>query len=276
MRMTFHDVDGVPTRCIVAGDERAPPLLLVHGVSLTADIWLRNVDELGRDFFVVAVDMLGHGFTRPPGGRGVSIPEKVAHLLRLADTLGFDRFALGGSSYGALVSANLYLSARDRISKLIINGSGSCFNTQEQLAGFVSRIGETYRPNLTTSSPAMWRERLEGTFHDPGSIPGELGVILSLCYAQPWAAACWEETIRVLGTPDELRPFRILDRLEEIAVETLVVWGREDRGGILESAVQAVGRMPSARLVTFERCGHLPMTEHPALYNDTIRTFLQS
>jgi 2-hydroxy-6-oxonona-2,4-dienedioate hydrolase len=272
----FVDVNGAATRCLLAGDRSAPPLLLIHGVSLTSEIWVRNIDALGRDFRVIAVDMLGHGFSKPRDGKPVGIPAKLEHLEALLDVLGVDRLSLSGSSYGALIAANLFLRRKKKIDRLIINGSGSAFNTEEQLTAFMNRIHAGYRPTLGESSPEMWRERLKGTVLDPNSIACELLAVLPLCYAQPWAVPCWDETVETMRTPDKFRPFRILDRLDKLDVPTLVVWGRDDKGGIYESAVAAVARMPSAQLVAFERCGHLPMLEHPERYNQLARDFLLS
>jgi pimeloyl-ACP methyl ester carboxylesterase len=36
----------------------------------------------------------------------------------------------------------------------------------------------------------------------------------------------------------------------------------------------ALPRMPDAREVTFDRCGHLPFIEHPDLFNATVIEFL--
>lgn len=275
MLTQFVEVEGVQTRCITSEDRTKPPLLLVHGLTLTSEIWLRNIDELGRERFVVATDLLGHGFTRPRrGSEAVGIEEKIRHLVKLADVLELERFALSGSSYGALIAANLFLANKDRVEKLIINGSGSCFNTEPQLLEFIDRLYKTYRPVLTRSSPAMWRKLLAGTFFEPQQIPVEFDAILPLCYAQPWISNCWEHTIQTMLDPNAFRPFRILERLEEIDVDTLVVWGKNDRGGVLESAQDAVARMPRARLVVFDECGHLPMVEQPRAYNEALCGFL--
>jgi len=276
MLMTFVDVDGVSTRCLVAGGEDAPPVLLIHGLSLTADIWSRHIDHLAKRFRVVAPDMLGHGFTRPADGARVDIPGKLAHLLRLADVFGLKRFAVSGSSYGGLIGANLYLGHPERVTKLVINGSGSCFNSEAQLADFLGRIYANYKPTLTRSTPQMWRERLANTVLDLASVPPELPTLLSLCYAQPWAEGCWQQTIETMRDTAAFRPYRILERLEAITAETLVVWGRDDKGGVYESAVAAVARMPKARLVAFDKCGHLPMMEQPEAYNRAIDDFLGS
>ena len=175
-----------------------------------------------------------------------------------------------------LVAANLALRCSSRIDRLVINGSGSAFNTEDQLARFVDRIRESYRPTLAESSPEAWRKRLEGTVFDVRAVPCELLAVLPLCYAQPWAVDCWDETVDAMQTPARFRPFRILDRLEALDLPTLVVWGRDDQGGIYESAAAAVARMPRAQLAVFERCAHLPMLEHPTRYNALVRDFLLS
>ncbi len=270
------NVGGAETRCLMAGDPSAPALVLVHGLSLTSEIWVRSIDELARDRFVVAVDLLGHGFTRPAGGKPAGIDAKITHLGALLDTLKLEHVALCGSSFGALIAANLFLRNPDRIEKLIVNGSGSAFNTEAQLTAFTDRIYANYRPALTESSPEMWKARLNGTVLDVNTLPCELLTMLPLCYAQPWAAACWEEAVSTMRQPERFRPFRILDRLEQIDIPTLVVWGRDDKGGIYESAVAAVKRIPRAKMVVFEQCAHLPMVEHPEKFVAAVREFLAS
>ena len=270
----FVEAGGVATRCLMAGREDAPALLLLHGLSLTSEIWMRNIDELARDFRVVAVDLLGHGFTRPRDGKPAGFDAKVAHLKALCDALGMQRAAVSGSSYGGLIAANLFLRHPSLVGRLVINGSGSAFNDEQQLGAFMERIYANYRPTLAESTPQMWRERLQGTVLDAASVPCELLAVLPLCYAQPWAVRCWDETVSTMRDPARFRPFRILDRLESLDVPTLVVWGRDDRGGIYESAQAAVARMPRAGLVAFERCGHLPMLEQPEKYNALLRRFL--
>ena len=43
----FYDVEGIATRCLEAGDQGAPPLLLLHGHDLIAEIWLANDGNVG-------------------------------------------------------------------------------------------------------------------------------------------------------------------------------------------------------------------------------------
>lgn len=274
MRMQTIDVAGTPTRCVVAGEPSAPTVFLLHGLALTGDVWMRNVDALARTNRVIAPDMLGHGFTKPSSDAPVDIPAKVQHLRALADALGIDRLSLCGSSYGALIASLFFFENKQRVEKLVINGSGSCFNTEEQLVSQVAKLHALYEPTLTRSTPEMWRDRIGSNFFDKSKVPPELLPIAALCYAQPWAAPRWAETMMIMGDADRFRPFRILERLEQLTPPTLVVWGRDDKGGSLESATAAVKRMPNARLVTFDACGHYPMIEHPAEYNKLVAEFL--
>src|SRR4051794_13157394 len=102
MYTRFVDVDGAATRCMVAGAPDAPALLLIHGLTLTSEIWVRNIDALSRDFFVVAVDVLGHGFTRPRDGAPVGFAQKLEHLERFVELMKLQRLSVSGSSYGGL------------------------------------------------------------------------------------------------------------------------------------------------------------------------------
>ncbi|MBV8653265.1 MAG: alpha/beta hydrolase, partial [Alphaproteobacteria bacterium] len=175
---------------------------------------------------------------------------------------------------GALIAVLVYFRMRERIDKLIINGSGSAFNSEAELAPYMERTFKNVYPNLANSTREMWRQALSKPVFDPKTIPEELLYIAMNYFAQPWLPAAWEQSMRDLMDIEVGRPYRILHRLEEIEVETMVVWGRQDPGAVYQSAVDAVKRMPNARLETIENCGHMIMFEQPDEYNKIVRRFL--
>ena len=61
MKIKFANVGGINTRYMCEGD--GPTLVLIHGIGHSADVFYRNVDTLARDYFVIAPDLPGHGFT---------------------------------------------------------------------------------------------------------------------------------------------------------------------------------------------------------------------
>ena len=275
MQASFIDVDGVPTRCLYAGDENAYPILLIHGHDLIAEVWLKNIDELAKNFFVVAPDSLGSGFTGPVDLSGrPAIPQRVEHLKKLVEKLGWKRFCSCGTSYGALVGTLLYFEMPDAIDKLVINGSASAFNSNEALIATLQNTYAYAKDKIAEGGIEFWRARVARATYDPAKIPEPLLHMLTTAYAQPWLPTAWDESLRSFMDLETSGPYRILDKLERIEVETLVVWGLNDKGALLEHAEEAVKLMPNARLVTFDECAHMMMCEHPERFNETIREFL--
>jgi len=276
MQVKFVDVEGVHTRCLVAGSPSAYPIVMLHGYGGTADVWLRNIDVLGDEFYVVAVDMLGSGFTRPPGPfSGPPQAATVAHLCRLADVLGFGQFCAMGSSYGSLIAALTYFARPQQVNKLVLNGSATCFNSDEQLVVALTKVLENFAPVMDNPTTEACREAAIKQVYDPASVPEEMMPVMATAYAQPWSKQSWETGLRGLLDVGAFRDQQVRDRLEQLDVDTLVVWGRQDPGARYESAVEGVRRMPRGRLETFEQCGHKPMYEHAARYNDLMRDFLR-
>ena len=215
-------------------------------------------------------------FTHPLDFKGgPPHPKTVQHLCRLADLLGLEKFCPVGCSCGSLISALLYFEMPDRVNKLILNGSGSCFNTEEQLKVALQRAYDFCMPAVTNPTLDACRTMMTFTVHDPASVPEVMLWMLFNSYAQPWMAEAWEAAILGMMKMEEARPYRIFDRLEALDVDTLVPQGREDPSGLYDSAVAAVARMPRARMVTFEKCGHLPNLEHTDAYNRLVREFLK-
>ena len=275
MQARFIDVDGVPTRCLYAGNENAYPILLIHGHDLIAEVWLKKIDELAKDFFVVAPDSLGSGFTGPVDLSGrPAIPQRVEHLKKLVEKLGWKRFCSCGTSYGALLGTLLYFEMPDAIDKLVINGSASAFNSNEALIATLQNTYAYAKDKIAEGGIEFWRARVAKATYDPAKIPEPLLHMLTTAYAQPWLPTAWDESLRSFMDLEASGPYRILDKLERIAVETLVVWGLNDKSALLEHAEEAVRLMPDARLVTFDECGHMMMCEHPERFNETIREFL--
>lgn len=274
MRVRFAEIDKVPTRYYCEGS--GYPVLLVHGAGLSADSWLRNIDALARDFMVVAPDTLGHGFTGSGAySSGPPHPHIVNHLVALIDTLGIDRFTVVGSSFGALMASLVYFKAPDRVDKLVIVSSGSSFNSEDEVR---ERQPNAYKNGLSAfSNPTLeaCRKRLENIFYDPGKVPDQLVFMQMTMYAMPGAMESYERRFKGMMDIEATRPHRIVDRVEQIKVPTLLLWGRQDPRGILARAKEAVKRLPNGRLVIFDRCGHHPHMEYPQEFNQLVRQFIK-
>ncbi len=272
MRAKFVDVDGVRTRFLYEGSGRA--VVLLHGFGVGADTWIRNVDALAKDFFIVAPDMLGQGFTAAIDlGGGPPHAKILRHLVRLLDTLEMQSLSVVGSSFGALIAGLLYFEMPERIDRLVLVSTGSVFNTDEQVPEMVEGAYRNALSAIRDPTLDRCRKRMANILYDPTTVPEEILLSQLTSYALPGVSDFWEAAVRGM-LHEDASSYRIIDRLEEFAVPVLVVWGRHDPRGILESALAALPRLPHGRLVTFEDCGHLPYIERPGDFNEVVRDFL--
>jgi len=274
VQIKYVNAAGINTRCLVAGSPGACPILMLHGYGGTADIWVRNIDALGSDFYVVAVDMLNCGFTDIVDIDGPPTRQTVDHLVALVDALGFKEFCAMGTSYGSLIGALLYFAMPSRVTKLVLNGSGSCFNDDEALIATFKRMLTNFGPLMESPSTEAVRGTLVKQVYDPKNVPEDIVLVMASAYARPGMNKAWIRGAHGLMDLGRSKPCSVRDRLHELNVETLVVWGREDPGAVYAQAQAAVPRMPKARLSTFEQCGHKPMLEWTDKYNQLCRTFL--
>ena len=277
MRAKFIDVGGANTRYLCAGESDEKALLLIHGGGLAADTWLRNIDALGKVFSVYAPDSLGHGFTDTIDlGTDLPQPHTTAHLISFMDTIGVEKFSVCGSSYGALIAGLVYFAVPDRVEKLILTGSGSVFDSDDDYRASLRRVYENVANTIRNPTLGDCRSRMNGIVYDPASVPDELLLMQVTQYAQPEIVEFYLTGCR--NRIDAKGPigYRILDKLEEIEAPTLVVTGRQDQGVDWRNTKAEAERIANTKCVLIDRCGHLPYVEHADEFNALIADFLRS
>ena len=273
MRASFVDVDGIRTRYLHAGD--GPPLLLIHGLGISADCWFYNIDALARHFSVFALDMLGHGFTgfHDLEGRAAQ-PVIMEHVAAFTDKLGLDTYAACGSSYGAGVSALLYLHRPERMKKLVLVGSGSTFRPPEAQEEGFSRSYANATSALRDPTFENCRNRLANVCYDASSVTDAVIIGQITSYAQDYILPAYEQIARANMDIELTAPHRLVGRLEKIDLPTLIIVGREDPRSSVDFHIAGHKRMPNAELVIYEKCGHMPMMEHIEPFNKDVCEFL--
>ena len=125
MSGTRVEIDG-PVGTIVAGDSGpagsdALPVVLVHGINMSADVWDDLVELLAPDRRVVTLDLRGHGesvMSGPYDAEGYA-----GDVLASMDALGIDRAHLVGTSFGGPVVVTIAANAPDRVASITAIGS---------------------------------------------------------------------------------------------------------------------------------------------------------
>ena len=106
----FVPADGYHWHVQRMGPADAPVALLLHGTGAATHSWRDMLPLLARQYNVIAIDLPGHGFTRPQrlGGR-VTLPGMAASIAALLDALAVKPDLIVGHSAGVAIAAQLML-----------------------------------------------------------------------------------------------------------------------------------------------------------------------
>jgi 2-hydroxy-6-oxonona-2,4-dienedioate hydrolase len=275
MRIKIAQIHDARTRYYEAGEGQ--PVMLVHGVGMSADTWLSSIPLLGRDFHVCAPDILDNGFTEAgPYKGGPPQPYMVDHLLALADSLKWDRFSLVGSSLGSLLSTLLYLRAPQRVDKLVLVGPGAVLQDPADLAHVFDAAAKNGRSAIENPTYDACKARMGRAVFDASCVPDTLLTMQMLLYALPEAMEKFDRRMEGLKSEESLRDYTIYNRLGSVKVPTLVLMGREDPRGDYAKAQAGARLIPKSEIVTYEQCGHWPQVEHPERFCRDVSAFLKS
>ncbi len=227
MRASLSDVDGTRIRFLHEGN--GYPLLLLQGVGLSADIFIRNIDALSRHYRVIAPDFPGHGFSDAVDFQNTPPPIAIAQCLtRLADRLQLPQYSVAGSSFGGLIGSLMWFNRPEQVERLIIVGSGSVFHPADEQQRTLHAVMENGVSAMGNPTLETCRTRMQRLCYSASSVAEEILPLQLTSYALPDRLTSYRTTINgMLDTVDSFEA-RFIDRLEALAVETLVIVGRED------------------------------------------------
>lgn len=241
------------------------PLLLIHGTGGTRNHWRPVVDALAARRELLLVDLPGHGESPSPTAGTPHNPIGYARVLAaMLDELGIERAHCAGNSVGGWTS--LELAKLGRASSVVAIGPAGLWPKRDPWRCVFQlwsqhKMGRLFAPltphllrGATTRSLL-----LRGTMARPRRMPPEAAIELAEDFA---------------NTPDfdahlaSTRRERFRDG-QAIEVPVTVAWGEKER--LLPPKARCRDELPAhARVVTLPGCGHLPMSDDPALVVATI------
>ncbi|SOB91970.1 pimeloyl-ACP methyl ester carboxylesterase [Ureibacillus xyleni] len=107
------------THVIVCGPVSAPPLVLIHGMTVSSTMWFANAPTWSKHFRIYAIDIVGD-FGKSECTKSISTSEDINTWLdELLDSLGLDKVFLAGHSMGGWMSLQYCLNS-NRVKKLVL------------------------------------------------------------------------------------------------------------------------------------------------------------
>jgi pimeloyl-ACP methyl ester carboxylesterase len=245
-----------------------PPMLLLHGIGHRWQAWTPLLDDLSRDFEVVAVDLPGFGKS-PPLPSGVSLAGGVDGLARFMDALGWDRAHLVGNSLGGWMA--LELGLRDRALSICGLAPAGLWDDPAPIERRLRLLFTLWVGGARRAGPAVNLLRfravrtvaLYGLFGKPWRIPGDIAI----GDTRALATSAFDETFEA-GAGLRFSGGQALD------VPVTVAWCSRDP--LFSPERCSVAELcADARVEMLHGCGHVPMWDDSPLVLDTIRSTVE-
>jgi pimeloyl-ACP methyl ester carboxylesterase len=246
-------IRGVGLRLRRAG--HGPTVLFLHGAG-GAPQWLPFFDALAERYEVWVPEHPGFGGSDdPPWIR--SIADLALFYLDLVEEAGLDRLHLIGNSLGGWLAAEMLIRDRSRFRSLV------------QLAPAGIRV-----KGVPCGDNFIWgaEEAVRNLYHDQAFADRVLSLIPDAAEVDVMLQNRF--TVAKLGWQPRWFDPDLEKWLHRVKLPALVVWGDDDK--IMPPAYAALWqeRLPQARLVMVEGCGHLPHVERAALVAREVCAFL--
>lgn len=118
--MPFTHIRGMKFHYQQAGS--GPDIVLIHGITGDLSIWLlcKALQTLSQTHRVTAFDLRGHGYSDAPP-TGYTSADHAADLLALLDTLGIDKTAIVGHSFGGVIAAHAAAFMPGRVTSVVFS-----------------------------------------------------------------------------------------------------------------------------------------------------------
>jgi len=249
-----------------------PPLLFIHGLGGRWQNWLLNIPAFMGAFRVLAPDLPGFGGSEMPTGR-ISIQGLARVIDALCGRVGVESPVVVGNSMGGFVGAELALAFPTRVRRLmLVSAAGISVESMWKepvmavgrlMAVGTARVGVKQLP--VARRPRLRRAALQLVVRYPER--------LSVPLASELVVGAGAQGF--VGGLDAVLGYSFRDRLPEIEVPTLIVWGRNDVLIPVEDAYEferLIGA--NARAVVFDDTGHLAMVERPSRFNELLASFI--
>jgi pimeloyl-ACP methyl ester carboxylesterase len=241
-------------------------VVLIHGITGSADTWVEVIPALAQEFTVVAPDLLGHGLSAKPRG-DYSLGAYASGVRDIVAALGHDNATVVGHSLGGGVAMQLAYQFPERCDRLVLVSSGGLGREVHPL------LRAAALPGAEFVLPVVCATRLRDAGNTIWGALGQLGLNAG---PDRDAQQAFVHTLRTIVDGGGQR-VSATDRLYLAAeVPTLLVWGEADRIIPVHHGIEAQEAIPGSQLEVFEGAGHFPHRSDPDRFADLLIDFVQN
>lgn len=228
-------------------------LLLLHGLFGALSNFKGILDHFGQKYNVI-VPILPI-FEMPL--RKVSLSGLIDHIDEFVTYKGYDHVHVLGNSLGGHIAQLYTLANPDKVRSMTLTGSSGLFEN-----------------SMGTSFPKRGnyefiKTKTQETFYQPEVATKELvDEVFDIVNDR-------NKAIRVIATAKSAIRHNLRDKLDQITIPCLLIWGQNDTITPPFVGEEFKKLLPKAELFFIDQCGHAPMMEHPEQFNQILENFLE-
>lgn len=258
LNQTFIKVDNINLYCEYLLNDK-PPILLIHGFASSTYTFRRIIPLLQKKFSIIAVDLPGFGKSEKSTSFVYSFENYAKLMIECIHKFGFANTHIVAHSMGGQIALNMARIAPEKINKLILLSSSGYLKRSKKLFIISSYLPFFEKVIHYYIGRKDVKYHLGNVFFNQSLINDEL----VREFGRPLAEkGFYKALIRLIRHREgDLLP----NQLQDIQVPTLLIWGEEDRVVPVEVGKQLVQDLPDAKLITYEKTGHLITEERPEL-----------
>lgn len=281
--------DGTRLHTEVFGPEDGYPIVLAHGITCAIRVWHEQINDLSRDFRVIAYDHRGHGRSGLPHRSAYSLDHLASDLdAVLAATLRpGERAVIAGHSMGGIAISSWAERHRDRVAECA--DAVALINTTT--GDLLEEINLLRVPSLLIAGRSVAARRMIRAFGGAplfrGAQPGSRWFITMMAVGDEADPAIADFVHELFATTppagrgawarvlvDEMGP-RHID-LSGLTVPTLVIGSTKDRLLPMCQARKIAKAAPNLVDLVEMPGGHCAILEHPEAVNSHLRSLVES
>jgi pimeloyl-ACP methyl ester carboxylesterase len=254
---------------VLAGQTQGagPTVVLLHAGVADKRMWKSTFSALSQKYQVVSYDRRGFGETQTPDHAFRNIDD-LNSVLRF---LNIEAAHLIGCSQGGKVAIDFALAFPDRVRSLVlvsaaISGMANLKTHPDQIASILQQL-ELYEEagNLDAMNETEAHLWLDGPMSPEKRVIGEARALFLDMNGK---------ALRHAPLTKEMEVAPASDRLQELKMPTLVMWGDLDFPHVQSRSAFISSTLAQSRKVVMQDCAHLPNLEEPQLFNSIVSEFL--
>ncbi|QXE02186.1 alpha/beta fold hydrolase [Terribacillus sp. DMT04] len=258
-----------------AGNQAKPALLLIHGLGWTNKIWEQVCDQLKENFYIIMIDLPGHGESEEADNYDFQMIADCIH--NRISTIHVNSLYVAGSSLGA-AAALAYASKYSTKGVLLIDGGFAALSqikdlciddmTFEAPSASVLKTMHAYLQYMRQDDPELWNEHIASAAADQVILNKETGA-----YQLKASPAVQQKYLEAFYYFDPIKTLRQMEKSKKVVI-MVALHNQQQKQDVENDLKQFCQEHPKTDILYYEETDHLIMLDKPEQFIEDMTLLL--